>query len=90
MRARLTTRYRSNWDLSTARAIAMLELLQSRFHIPSERMAVAGYAENGPSDINGTEEGRAHNRRVDPVALSAQGMKPEPPAAPGRSTAPGE
>ena len=67
---------------------AMLELLQSRFHIPSERMAVAGYAENGPSDPNGTEEGRAHDRRVDLVVLAAQGMKSEPPAAPGRSTAP--
>jgi chemotaxis protein MotB len=78
------SRYRSNWDLSTARAIAMLELLQSRFHISSERMAVAGYAENGPSDTNDTEEGRAHNRRVDMVVLSAQGMKSEPLATPGK------
>jgi chemotaxis protein MotB len=78
------SRYRSNWDLSTARAIAMLELLQSRFHISSERMAVAGYAENAPSDTNDTEEGRAHNRRVDLVVLSAQGMKSEPLAVPGK------
>jgi chemotaxis protein MotB len=78
------SRYRSNWGLSTARAIAMLELLQSRFRISSERMAVAGYAENAPSDTNDTEEGRAHNRRVDLVVLSAQGMKSEPLAAPGK------
>jgi chemotaxis protein MotB len=72
------SRFRSNWDLSTARAIAMLELLQSNFHIPADRMAVAGYAENSPADTNDTEEGRAHNRRVDMVVLSAQGMKSEP------------
>jgi chemotaxis protein MotB len=82
--------YRSNWDLSTARAIAMLELLQSRFRISAERMAVAGYAENAPSDTNDTEEGRAHNRRVDLVVLSAQGLKSEPLAMPGKPAAPGK
>jgi chemotaxis protein MotB len=84
------SRYRSSWDLSTARAIAMLELLQRRFHMSSERMAVAGYAENAPSDTNDTEEGRAHNRRVDLVALSAQGMKSEPLAGPGKLVAQGK
>ena len=72
------SRFRNNWELSTVRAIAVLELLQTRFHIRSERMAVAGYAENGPADTNDTEEGRAHNRRVDLVVLSAQAMKSEP------------
>lgn len=72
------SRFRNNWELSTVRAIAVLELLQTRFHIASERMAVAGYAENAPTDTNDTEEGRAHNRRVDLVVLSAQGMKSEP------------
>jgi chemotaxis protein MotB len=62
----------------------MLELLQSRFRISSERMAVAGYAENAPSDTNDTEEGRAHNRRVDLVVLSVQAMKSEPLGAPGK------
>jgi chemotaxis protein MotB len=76
------SRFRSNWDLSTARAIAMLELLQTRFQIPTARLAVAGYAENSPTDTNDTEEGRAHNRRVDLVVLSAQGMKSEPLPAP--------
>src|SRR5260370_41884481 len=57
--------FRSNWELSSARAIAMLELLQKRFEIAPERMAVAGYAENAPTDTNETPEGRAHNRRVD-------------------------
>jgi chemotaxis protein MotB len=75
------SRFRGNWELSSARAIAMLELLRDRFEIPPERMAVAGYAENVPADTNETEEGRSHNRRVDLVILSAEGMKSEPLAA---------
>jgi chemotaxis protein MotB len=73
-----TSRFHSNWELSTARAIAMLELLRDRFEIPTGSMAVAGYGENVPVDTNETEEGRAHNRRVDLVILSAEGMKSEP------------
>ena len=61
----------------------MLELLQTGSISPSERMAVAGYAENVPADTNDTEEGRAHNRRVDLVVLSAEGMKSEPLAGAG-------
>ena len=73
-----TSRFRSNWELSTARSIAMLELLRDRFQIPASRMAVAGYAENSPADTNDTEEGRAHNRRVDLVLLSAGAATAEP------------
>jgi chemotaxis protein MotB len=72
------SRFRSNWDLSAARAIAMMELLRDRFHLPAERMSIAGYAENASVDSNETAEGRAHNRRVDLVVLSAEGEKSEP------------
>ena len=74
------SRFHSNWELSTARSIAMLELLRDRFQIPPARMAVAGYAENLPADTNDTEEGRAHNRRVDLVLLSAGSLTAEPTA----------
>ncbi|MGO9262903.1 MAG: flagellar motor protein MotB [Bryobacteraceae bacterium] len=76
------SRFRNNWELSAARAIATLELLRTRFHMEPGRLAVAGYAENAPSDTNQTEEGRAHNRRVDLVVLSAEGLKVEPPSEP--------
>jgi len=75
------SRFRSNWELSVARSIAMLELLRQKFDVPAERLAVAGYAENAPVDTNDTEEGRAHNRRVDLVILSAEGLKSEPNAS---------
>jgi chemotaxis protein MotB len=77
-----TPRFRSNWELSTARSIAMLELFEKRFAVPRHRMAVAGYAENAPTDTNETDEGRARNRRVDVVLLAKEGESREPhPAA---------
>jgi flagellar motor protein MotB len=45
-------------------------------------MAVAGYAENAPTDTNKTDDGRAHNRRVDLVVLSAEALKVEPHLGP--------
>jgi len=87
------SRFRSNWELSTARSIATVEILAERYHIAPERMAVAGYAENAPVDTNDTEQGRAHNRRVDIVLLSAEGLLSEPggaalaPSAPAPKTA---
>lgn len=63
-------RFRSNWELSAARSIAMLRLFEDRFGIPANRFAVAGYAETRPVDLNDSAEGRAHNRRVDIVILN--------------------
>ena len=73
-----TTRFRSNWDLSAARAIAVLDLLTDRFHVPVQRLAVAGYAETIPIANNETEQGRSRNRRVDIVILSRQQLVNEP------------
>lgn len=71
-------RFRSNWELSAARSIAMLELFTTRYKLPRERLAIAGYAETIPVDTNETEEGRAHNRRVDIVVLNKAGLTVEP------------
>jgi chemotaxis protein MotB len=79
------SRFRSNWELSVARSIAMLELLRQKFAIAPERLSVAGYAENAPVDSNDTDEGRAHNRRVDLVILSAEALKSEPAQVPPRT-----
>jgi len=77
-----TARFRSNWELSAARSIAVLELLGARFKIPRQRMAIAGYADTVPTDSNDTEEGRAHNRRVDIVILNQQVLTTDPKTAP--------
>ncbi len=71
-------RFKSNWALSSARAIVMLELLTARFEIRHERCAVAGYADNVPVAVNDTVEGRARNRRVDIVILNQAGLLREP------------
>jgi chemotaxis protein MotB len=81
-----TARFRSNWDLSAARAVAVLEIFRDRFGIPAERMAVSGFAETAPVASNETPEGRARNRRVDVVVLNELGMIAEPPEAQGSSS----
>ncbi|MBI3681387.1 MAG: OmpA family protein [Acidobacteria bacterium] len=75
------SRFRSNWELSAARSIAMLELLNGRFEIPRQKLAVVGYAETAPVDTNETAEGRARNRRVDIVILNQSGLTAESPQA---------
>lgn len=71
-------RFRSNWDLSAARAIAMLNILADRFEVPRARMSVSGYAETVPIAENETAEGRQKNRRVDVVFLNQFGAKTQP------------
>ncbi len=89
------SRFNSNWELSAARAIAVLELLHGRYAIPRDRVAIAGYADTVPVDTNESEEGRARNRRVDIVILSKNARMAEPVVMPAageqhnqRATAP--
>jgi chemotaxis protein MotB len=73
-----TARFRSNWELSAARSIAMMEVLATRFEVPRDRMAIVGYADTIPAADNDTPEGRAKNRRVDIVILSQYALASEP------------
>jgi chemotaxis protein MotB len=74
-------RFASNWHLSAARSIAMLELLSSKFQVPASRLAAVGYADTIPVESNGTEDGRAKNRRVDVTILNEQSAVREPVSA---------
>jgi chemotaxis protein MotB len=76
------SRFHSNWELSAARSIAMLEALSTQFAIDSGRMSVVGYADSFPLETNDTPEGRAKNRRVDIVILNKAGMVSLPNAIP--------
>lgn len=71
-------RFRSNWELSAARAIAVRDLFESRGNIPAGRMSVAGYGETAPVAENDSDEGRARNRRVDVVVLNQKASVAEP------------
>lgn len=75
-----TQRYRSNWELSTARATSVVTFLVENMNIPSQRLAIAGYGEFRPLGPNDSDANRAKNRRVDIVVLSTDtALSEEPP-----------
>ncbi len=66
----------SNWELSTARALAVVRYFQERGVDPT-LLAAAGYGEFHPVASNDTPDGRALNRRIEIVlAASIEGMPP--------------
>jgi chemotaxis protein MotB len=56
-------RFRSNWELSTARATTVLRRLAAH-GFPQERLMASGFADIKPKVPNDTPERRASNRRV--------------------------
>lgn len=54
-----------NMDLSTRRANAVREVLISQLKVPANRLLAKGYGLTRPVETNATDEGRAHNRRVE-------------------------
>ena len=65
---RLTGKFPSNWELSTARATNVVRLLQDKVGIPPERLEAVGLAEYHPISTNKTLVGRSQNRRIE-IAL---------------------
>ncbi|WP_252860465.1 OmpA family protein [Halomonas sp. KX33721] len=61
-----TPEFSSNWALSSARAIAIVEALEEA-GVASERLRAVGLAATQPLEDNSTAEGRARNRRVEVV-----------------------
>ncbi|MGH9533606.1 MAG: flagellar motor protein MotB [Terriglobales bacterium] len=70
--------FHSNWALSTARAVGLVELFVHRFHFPPQRLSAAGYGQYHPIASNATAAGRRRNRRVDIVILPASLGGPRP------------
>ena len=64
----LSETWKSNWELSSARAINVLHYLTD-FGAQEDKFSIAGYADTRPVYSNETEEGRAYNRRVDIIIL---------------------
>jgi chemotaxis protein MotB len=64
--------YLSNWELSTARASAVVRYLISKGSLPAKRLAAAGYAEYHPVVPNTSSANRRRNRRIDIVILEGQ------------------
>jgi len=65
-----SARFRSNWELSAARGLRLLELLTGKYNIPESRLSVSSDGANRPVASNETEHGRASNRRVEIVIVN--------------------
>jgi len=64
-------RYRSNWDLSSARAAAVADYLLSGSALASGQVSVTAFADTRPVASNDTAVGRAQNRRIE-IIVNAQ------------------
>jgi chemotaxis protein MotB len=60
----IRTRFASNWELSTARALAAVHFLTEKAGVDPRRVGAVGYGEYRPIADNSTPEGRARNRRI--------------------------
>lgn len=61
--------WKSNWELSTARATSVLHYLIDECGIAPQKLSAIGYGEYRPITTNDTKTGRARNRRVEIVVL---------------------
>ncbi len=61
--------WKSNWELSTARALSVLHYLANDQGVSPERLSAIGYGEYRPVASNETVDGRKQNRRVEIVIL---------------------
>jgi len=61
--------WKSNWELSSARALSVLHYLTQTSNVSPGRLSATGYGEFRPVADNATPEGRQKNRRVEIVIL---------------------
>jgi chemotaxis protein MotB len=62
-----TARFRSNWELSSARAVSVAEPLLEGGVLDPRRVSVTGFADTRPLVANDSADGRVRNRRVEIV-----------------------
>ena len=65
----LRSKYPTNWELSTARAVSVLRYLVDNLHMDASRISAVGYGSQHPIASNKTPKGREKNRRVEFVIL---------------------
>ena len=63
--AALFDRFPTNWELSAARATAVVRFLQEKGEIEPERLTASGFSYYKPVASNESEEGRKQNRRIE-------------------------
>lgn len=60
-----TARFRSNWELSSARAVTVVHAMLSNASLDETRFLIQGFADSRPLVPNDSRENRAQNRRVE-------------------------
>ena len=75
-----TSKFASNWELSTARATRVVDYMIQAGHVDPSRLSAAGYSQFHPRVANDSDENRARNRRTDIVILNSATRRAEEPA----------
>ena len=72
---RRSRRFKSNWELSTARAVRVVKFMADSGMEP-KRLSAAGYSEYDPVGDNTTDQGKAQNRRIEITLMPNLGELP--------------
>ncbi len=70
-----TARFKSNWELSTARAVTVVKFLVESGY-PANQIGAAGFGENDPVADNKNPAGQAKNRRIEIILMPNLGEIP--------------
>jgi chemotaxis protein MotB len=70
-----TSRFQSNWELSAARGLSLLNSLTKDHGIAESRLTVSSHGSYSPKSSNDTADGRAENRRVEILILDEETHK---------------
>lgn len=65
--SKLQDRFKTNWELSTARATTVVRYLIDQGEVDRQYLSAVGYADTRPLTSNDTDEGRSSNRRIEIV-----------------------
>ena len=86
IRASARNKIASNWELSTARALAAVRFLTETAGVDPRRLGAVGYGEFRPLASNATPEGRAKNRRIAITILADELVGADIPPSPSTNS----
>ena len=72
----LSTRFPTNWELSTARATEVVKYLLAQGQLTAPQLSAVGRADTVPVASNASEEGRRLNRRIEIIVLPREELSP--------------
>ncbi len=72
-----TERFRSNWELSSARAVSVVHEMMLATDMPADRFLIEGYADTHPVAPNDSAANRAKNRRVEIILMQGEDKEGE-------------